>query len=81
MKYQWVLFDADETLFSFNSYFGLKAMLARYQIDFSEQDYQDFKPLISHFGLLIRIMKLRHKIFKHAVLRNYRNKRVLKHSD
>lgn len=43
MKYQWVLFDADETLFSFNSYLGLKAMLARYQIDFSEQDYQDFQ--------------------------------------
>lgn len=45
MKYQWVLFDADETLFSFNSYLGLKAMLARYQIDFSEQDYQDFQTI------------------------------------
>lgn len=45
MKYQWVLFDADETLFSFNSYFGLKAMLARYQIDFREQDYQDFQAI------------------------------------
>lgn len=43
MKYQWILFDADETLFSFNSYLGLKAMLARYQIDFSEQDYQQFQ--------------------------------------
>lgn len=45
MKYQWVLFDADETLFSFNSYLGLKAMLARYQINFSEQDYQDFQTI------------------------------------
>lgn len=43
MKYQWVLFDADETLFSFNSYLGLKAMLARYQIDFTEQDYEEFQ--------------------------------------
>ncbi|HGO5824041.1 TPA: pyrimidine 5'-nucleotidase [Mannheimia haemolytica] len=43
MKYQWILFDADETLFSFNSYLGLKAMLTRYQIDFSEQDYQQFQ--------------------------------------
>lgn len=43
MKYQWILFDADETLFSFNSYLGLKAMLARYAIDFSEQDYQAFQ--------------------------------------
>ncbi|MFA9487395.1 MULTISPECIES: pyrimidine 5'-nucleotidase [unclassified Mannheimia] len=45
MRYQWILFDADETLFSFNSYLGLKAMLARYQIDFSEQDYQDFQAI------------------------------------
>ncbi|MDD0823201.1 pyrimidine 5'-nucleotidase [Mannheimia sp. AT1] len=45
MKYQWVLFDADETLFSFNSYLGLKAMLARYQIDFTEQDYQEFQAI------------------------------------
>lgn len=45
MKYQWVLFDADETLFSFNSYLGLKAMLVRYGIDFSERDYQDFQAI------------------------------------
>lgn len=45
MKYQWVLFDADETLFSFNSYLGLKKMLAHYQIDFSEQSYQEFQAI------------------------------------
>lgn len=43
MKYQWILFDADETLFSFNSYLGLKAMLVRYGIEFSEQDYEEFQ--------------------------------------
>lgn len=43
MKYQWILFDADETLFSFNSFLGLKAMLVRYHIDFSEQDYEAFQ--------------------------------------
>ncbi len=43
MKYQWILFDADETLFSFNSYLGLRAMLARYGIDFSEADYEAFQ--------------------------------------
>lgn len=35
MKYQWILFDADETLFSFNSYLGLQAVLACYGIEFS----------------------------------------------
>lgn len=43
MKYQWILFDADETLFSFNSYFGLKAMLKRYEIDFTAEDYKAFQ--------------------------------------
>ncbi len=45
MKYQWILFDADETLFSFNSYLGLKAMLARYGIKFSEADYDAFQAI------------------------------------
>lgn len=43
MKYQWILFDADETLFSFDSFTGLKAMLKRYDIAFDEQDYAEFQ--------------------------------------
>lgn len=43
MKYQWILFDADETLFSFNSYLGLQSMLKRYGIDFSLTDYDEFQ--------------------------------------
>ncbi|WP_373767732.1 pyrimidine 5'-nucleotidase [Glaesserella sp.] len=43
MKYQWMLFDADETLYSFNSYLGLSSMLKRYGIHFTEQDYEEFQ--------------------------------------
>ena len=43
MRYNWVLFDADETLFSFNSYLGLTAMLKRYGIDFTNEDYDAFQ--------------------------------------
>ncbi|ACL33559.1 pyrimidine 5'-nucleotidase [Glaesserella parasuis] len=43
MKYQWILFDADETLFSFNSYLGLQAVLACYGIEFSQDDYEAFQ--------------------------------------
>ncbi len=43
MKYEWVLFDADETLFSFNSYLGLTAMLKRYGIEFTREDYEAFQ--------------------------------------
>ena len=43
MRYNWVLFDADETLFSFNSYLGLTSMLKRYGIDFTPEDYEAFQ--------------------------------------
>ncbi|MFY8300619.1 pyrimidine 5'-nucleotidase [Pseudoalteromonas sp. SS15] len=43
MQYTHILFDADETLFSFNAYLGLKTMLLNYGVEFSEQDYQGYK--------------------------------------
>lgn len=43
MKYQWILFDADETLFSFRSFGGLQKVLARYGLEFNEQDYATFQ--------------------------------------
>ena len=43
MQYTHILFDADETLFSFNAYLGLKTMLLNYGVEFSEQDYQSYK--------------------------------------
>lgn len=45
MKYQWILFDADETLFSFNSFLGLKSMLLRYNIDFTLEAYDEFQAI------------------------------------
>jgi putative hydrolase of the HAD superfamily/5'-nucleotidase len=39
MKYSHVLFDADETLFSFNAFEGLKVMFAHYGVEFTESDY------------------------------------------
>ncbi|WKE67408.1 pyrimidine 5'-nucleotidase [Gallaecimonas kandeliae] len=43
MQYQWVLFDADETLFRFDSQGGLKSLLARYGHEMTEQCYSDFQ--------------------------------------
>ena len=45
MRYDWILFDADETLYSFNSFHGLKAMLAPYGIDFNQEDYAAFQAI------------------------------------
>ncbi|AIN16889.1 noncanonical pyrimidine nucleotidase, YjjG family [Yersinia rochesterensis] len=43
MKYQWILFDADETLFHFDAYQGLKLMFSRFNVDFSAQDFDHYQ--------------------------------------
>lgn len=43
MKYSWILFDADETLFRFDAYQGLRLMFSRFNVDFSVEDYQAYE--------------------------------------
>ncbi len=43
MQYDWILFDADETLFSFDAYQGLKTLFSRYKIDFSKADFEQYQ--------------------------------------
>jgi len=43
MKYKWILFDADETLFHFDAYQGLKLMFSRYGITFTELDFVQYQ--------------------------------------
>ncbi len=43
MKYTHVLFDADETLFSFDAQAGLKRMFKNYDIDFTTADYHHYQ--------------------------------------
>lgn len=45
MKYQWILFDADDTLFSFDAYQGLKLMFSRFSTDFTEQDFAYYQSI------------------------------------
>lgn len=46
-NYDWVLFDADETLFRFDDLRGLKNMFKNYAIEFTEQDYKEYKEINS----------------------------------
>lgn len=39
MKYEYILFDADETLFSFDNFTGIKRLLKGYNKPFSEADF------------------------------------------
>ncbi|GGI86429.1 dUMP phosphatase [Shewanella hanedai] len=40
MQYQWILFDADETLFHFDAFAGLKFMFSRFDVDFTQADFE-----------------------------------------
>ena len=44
-QYDWFLFDADETLFSFDAQAGLAQMFAKYGVAFSEADYLEYQAL------------------------------------
>lgn len=41
--YEWILFDADETLFNFDSFDGLQRLLSRFEVNFTQQDYQTYQ--------------------------------------
>ena len=43
MKYQWILFDADETLFHFDAFKGLQLMFSRFGVDFDQDDFSHYQ--------------------------------------
>jgi 5'-nucleotidase len=43
--YQWILFDADDTLFHFDAFSGLQLAFSRFDFDFTAQHYQEYQIL------------------------------------
>lgn len=43
MKYEYVLFDADETLFSFDNFAGLQRLMAKYSQPFTQADFEIYQ--------------------------------------
>lgn len=43
--YEWILFDADETLFDFDAFKGLQCMFSRLSILFTQEDYLEYQAL------------------------------------
>lgn len=43
MKYSWVLFDADDTLFHFDSFSGLQLMFSKFDINFTKADFDIYQ--------------------------------------
>jgi 5'-nucleotidase len=44
-QFDWILFDADNTLFHFNDYEGFKQLLNQYKLPIKENDFSDYKKL------------------------------------
>jgi len=42
MRYPWVLFDADETLFHFDAFAGLQRMFSHYDVDFDQHAFAEY---------------------------------------
>ena len=69
-KYKWILFDADETLFHFDAFAGLKLMFSRFEVDFNIDDFTVYqqvnKPLwVEYQNGLISATHLQHTRFHH----------------
>ncbi|WP_227318344.1 pyrimidine 5'-nucleotidase [Cedecea davisae] len=43
MNWDWILFDADETLFTFDAFGGLQRMFLDYSVTFTADDFQDYQ--------------------------------------
>ncbi|MDU6586909.1 MAG: pyrimidine 5'-nucleotidase [Klebsiella michiganensis] len=68
MKWDWIFFDADETLFTFDSFSGLQRMFLDYSVTFSAEDFQDYqavnKPLwVDYQNGAITSLQLQHQRF------------------
>ncbi len=69
MKWDWIFFDADETLFTFDSFGGLQRMFLDYSVTFTADDFQDYqavnKPLwVDYQNGAITSLQLQHQRFQ-----------------
>ncbi|OAT76561.1 noncanonical pyrimidine nucleotidase, YjjG family [Mangrovibacter phragmitis] len=69
MQWDWILFDADETLFTFDAFSGLQRMFLDYSVTFTSEDFQDYqavnKPLwVDYQNGAISALQLQHQRFQ-----------------
>lgn len=69
MNWDWILFDADETLFTFDSLGGLQRMFLHYDVTFTADDFQEYqavnKPLwVDYQNGVITAMQLQLQRFE-----------------
>lgn len=69
MRYSWILFDADETLFHFDAFAGLTRMFATFGVEFTAADYQHYEALsaplwVDYQNGVINAAQLQHQRFQ-----------------
>lgn len=67
--WDWILFDADDTLFHFDAFAGLQRLFQRYDVQFNRADYDDYqainKPLwVDYQNGAISALQLQHQRFQ-----------------
>jgi putative hydrolase of the HAD superfamily/5'-nucleotidase len=67
-KYDWILFDADDTLFHFDAFGGLQLMFAQYNVQFTKDDYHEYQKLnkslwVEYQNHQITAQELQHRRF------------------
>lgn len=60
MKWDWIFFDADETLFTFDSFTGLQRMFLDYSVTFTAEDFQDYQAVNKPLWVDYRTARLPH---------------------
>ncbi len=45
MQYEWILFDADETLFHWDAFEGMQLMFSRLETEFTQADYEQYQSI------------------------------------
>ncbi len=70
MKYKWILFDADETLFEFHAFPALVNIGVKYGFEFSQQDFAEYENINQPLWLKyqqqqLTVAQLKNKRFEH----------------
>lgn len=74
MKYSWILFDADDTLFHFDSFSGLQLMFSKFNINFTKTDFDIYQVLNKQLWIDYQNNKVTATQIKHTRFESWSNK-------
>ncbi len=79
--YQWILFDADETLFHFDAFSGLQLMFSNFGVEFTPLDYQEYQALNKSLWVDYQNSEINADQLQHQRFKSWANKLQVKTKD